>query len=527
MARKTVAFATYALTATLTLAACSAATEEPGTATSAGESSAPTASTDTINTELFSAPTQFDPAIASGSASVSAARLGFDTLLRASDEGYVGGLASDWEAQSASDYTLTIRSDATCSDGTSIDAQVVADSLTYLTTVDDAAAQAATAQAFGAGSATFTASDDVLTISLSEPYSAVLAGLALENTGVICPAGLEDLEGLAAGTVEGAWSGPYTLSDSNPGVSASYALRDDYTVWPYELDGVPAETINITVAADSTTSANLLQSGGVDVTRFYDSNALQFTESDDYSYETTNASAYSLVFNQTEGSGSIFIDAPELRAAAASAVSRERFNEAALDGLGTPLTSITYTQSPCVADDESLLQPYDTAAATSELEGVTIRLLTMSNWDAATDYMSESLRAAGATVEVTELDPADWRAAQRAEKGIWDVTLVADGNTTGIVSLSLERVMGPLTEDGGSNITGKVNDVADSALAVSMSTDDEDAACASLLEAQESVLADVAFAPLISDTHFIVSRAGFSSPIIAGNWDLTAMRVTA
>ncbi|WP_062072965.1 ABC transporter substrate-binding protein [Demequina sediminicola] len=526
MARKHVAIAAFALTASLTLAACSAATEEADAAASQGESSTPTVSTDTINTELFSAPTQFDPAIASGSASVSAARLGFDTLLRASDEGYVGGIASEWEAQSATDYVLTIRDDATCSDGSVIDSQVVADSLTYLTTVDDAAAQAITAQAFGTGTPTFTAEGDSLAISLSEPYSAVLAGLTLENTGIICPAGLDDLDGLAAGTVEGAWSGPYTLSDSNPGVSATYSLRDDYAAWPYELEGVPAATINITVAADSTTSANLLQSGGVDVTRFYDSNALQFTESDDYSYETTNASAYSLVFNQTEGSGSVFIDAPELRAAAASAVSREGFNEAALDGLGTPLTSITYTQSECVNDDEALLQAYDPEAAAADLDGVTIRLLTMSNWDAATDYMSESLRAAGATVEVTALDPADWRAAQRAEKGIWDVTLVADGNTTGIVSLSLERVMGPLSEDGGSNITGKVNDVADAALAFSMTSDDEDAACSSLLEAQESVLQDVAFAPLISDTHYIVSRAGFSSPIIAGNWDLTAMRVT-
>ncbi|WP_159449304.1 ABC transporter substrate-binding protein [Demequina sp. NBRC 110051] len=521
MTKKTATLASIALAATLGLAACSPAEQTDSTPSSDSTAAAAT----TINTELFSSPTQFDPAIASGSATVSAARLGFDTLLRASDDGFVGGLATDWEATSATDYTLTIRNDAVCSDGTVIDAQIAADSLTYLTTVDDAAAQAATAKAFGTGTPTFTADGDTLSISLTEPYASVFAGLTLENTGIICPAGLADLEGLAAGTVDGAWSGPYTLADNNAGVSVSYELRDDYTAWPYELDGTPAQTINITVAADSTTSANLLQSGGVDVTRFYDSNALQFTESDDFSYSTTNASAYSLVFNQTDGSGSIYVDSPELRAATAQAISRDGFNDAALDGLGTDLASITYIQSPCVNTDESLLQAYDPAAAASVLDGQNIRLLTMSNWDPATDYMAESLRAAGATVEVTALDPADWRAAQREEKGSYDVTLVADGNTSGIPAISLERVMGTLSEDGGSNITGKANDVADAAFELATTTDDADESCAALLNAQETVLEDVAFAPLISDTHYIVARDGFTSPIIAGAWDLTTMRV--
>lgn len=523
MAKKTVATAALVLTSTIALAACASSSDDSAPASDQSGGTSP--SSTVINTELFSSPTQFDPAKASGSATVSAARLGFDTLLRPGDDGLVAGLATEWASSSASEYTLTIRDDATCADGTAIDAAVVADSLTYLTTLDDAAAQAASATAFGAGSATFSADGDVLTISLSEPYSAVFAGLSLENTGIICPAGLEDTEGLAAGTVEGAWSGPYTLADNNAGVSVTYELRDDYDVWPYDLEGEPAQTINITVAADSTTSANLLQSGGVDVTRFYDSNALQFTESEDFSYATTNASAYSLVFNQTEGSGSVLVDAPELRAGIAQAISREGFNDAALDGLGTPLTSITYIQSPCVSSDESLLQPYDPAAAATVLDGVTLRLLTMSNWDSATDYMAESLRAAGATVEITALDPADWRAAQRTEKGSYDVTLVADGNTSGIPSLSLERVVGPLTEDGGSNITGTSNSEADAALEVATTSADASEACDALLEAQEIVLEDVFFAPLIADTHYIVARDGFSSPITGGTWDLTTMRV--
>ena len=522
MARNTLALATAAITATFALAACSSTAEPTGSAST----SASSATTDTINTELWSSPTQFDPAIASGSANVSAARLGFDTLLRASEDGLIGGLATDWTAVSATTYTLTIRDGAQCADGTPIDAQVVADSLDYLTTVDSSAAQATTAKVFGAGTPTFTADGPTLTISLTEPYGSVLAGLTLENTGVICPAGLDDLDGLAAGTADGAWSGPYTLTGSNAGVSVTYTLRADYEIWPYDLDGTPAKTINITVASDGSTSANLLQAGGVDVTRFYDSNALQFIDSDSYTYDTTHGSAYSLIFNQTPGSGSVFIDRPDLRTAVAQAISRDGFNDASLDGLGSPITSITFAKGAGVNSDESLLQSLEPAAAAEVLEGVTIRLLTMSNWDPATDFMAESLRAVGAIVEVTALDPAEWRAAQISEKGIYDLTLIADGNTTGIVSLSLQRVMGTLAEDGGSNITGVVNDEAASFLDAAMTSADQTEADTALLAAQESVLKDVAFAPLVADTHYIVARSGFSSPIVGGTWDMTAMRIT-
>ncbi len=56
---------------------------------------------------------------------------------------------------------------------------------------------------------------------------------------------------------------------------------------------------------------------------------------------------------------------------------------------------------------------YDPAAASGALTGQTIRLLIMSNWDPAADYIAESLRAAGATVEVSAPDPAEWSSQMR------------------------------------------------------------------------------------------------------------------
>ncbi|MCU1403916.1 MAG: hypothetical protein JWQ43_219, partial [Glaciihabitans sp.] len=158
---------TLVTVASLTLTACS------GGGSSTDDAAKP-GSVTTINTELFYAPTAYDPATASGSSDVSVARLGFDTLLRQGEtEGFVGGLATDWEAVSASEYNFTIRDDATCADGTVITPQIIADSLTYLTTNEDSAAQTWSSQAFGAGDATFTADDaaGTLNITLSTPYS--------------------------------------------------------------------------------------------------------------------------------------------------------------------------------------------------------------------------------------------------------------------------------------------------------------------------------------------------------------------
>lgn len=509
----------------LALTACSAGGSTDGAST-------PAVSTDTINTELFYAPTNYNPATASGSSDVSVARLGFDTLLRQGEtEGYIGGLATEWEAVSASQYVFSIRDDATCADTTLITPQIIADSLSYLVGNDDSASATWKSQAFGTGTPTFTADDaaGTLTIDLSEPYSQVLAGVTLAGTGVICPAGLADLDGLSAGTVDGAWSGPYMLESSSAGVSATYALRDDYDAWPAweNVEGVPAQTINMTVSADPNTSANLLESGGIDVTRFYDSNAERFTESDDYSYVTTPSSAYSLVFNQAPGSGSVFADNPELRAAVAQAVDTEGFNQAGLDGLGKPLTSVASSSFACVLDDPKLLQPYDVAAATDVLTGVTIRLLTFTNWDPAVEYLAESIRAAGATVDVTSIDASEWTAQLRNEPTTWDLTLAADTNSTGLVSLSIARNLGASYADGGVNLSGSDNPEGTAFLAAAMATTDADEQCDNLLAAQETILERVDMSPLITDTHFLVARAGYATYEFSGYWDISAMRIVS
>lgn len=522
MVRKSM-LAGVALAAVASLALSACGTSSAPQSTAAG-------STDTINAELWYAPSTFDPAKASADADVTVARLGFDTLLRQGEtEGYIGGLATDWTAVSASEYQFTIRDDTTCADGTAITPTVVADSFEYLTGLDDSGAQTWKNQAFGSGDATFTPDDaaGTLTVSLSEPYSQLLGGVTRPGTGIICPAGLADTEGLAAGTVDGAWSGPYTLSDLSAGVSAAYTLRDDYDAWPAweDVEGEPAKTINLTVQADSNTSANLLESGGVDLARFYDSNALRFENDDAYSTVTFASSAYNLVFNEAAGSGSIFDGNQELRTAVAQAIDTEGFNQAGLDGLGVAQYTVNAASYRCALDDPSLVQAYDPAAAAKALTGQTIRLLIMSNWDPAADYLAESLRAAGATVTVSAPDPADWSKQMRTEPGTWDVAVAAENAGPGLIHTTIARYLGPTYAEGGTNVASSDNPEGVAYYDAAMASSDPDEQCDNLLAAQKTILERVDMTPLITDTHRYVARSGFATYVFSGYWDISAMRI--
>ena len=139
--------------AVLALAACSggpAGAEEDGT----------------VSAVLISDPSSFDPALAQGQQTFQIVGLLYDTLLcRDGTSGLVGGLASQWSAESASEYVFTIRDGATCSDGTPITASVVAESLRYLASPETGSTWKNLV--FGQGDATITPDDAAKTVRVS------------------------------------------------------------------------------------------------------------------------------------------------------------------------------------------------------------------------------------------------------------------------------------------------------------------------------------------------------------------------
>ncbi len=486
---------TYPIFRTTTAAAVLAAVALLSACSGGGDASDDgSAASGTIDALLTTDPSTFDPATAAGGDDYTVDRLLYDTLLRRDDDAaLVGGLATDWEAIDASTYAFTIRDDATCSDGTEITPSVVAASLEYFAAEETGSSFAPLV--FGAdGDPTFTADDaaGTLTIALASPYANVERGLTLAQSGIICAAGLADLDGLAAGTVDGAFSGPYTLAEAQPGIGYSFALREDYDAWPQfaaPLEGTAAGTISYTLTTDQSTSANQLLSGDIDVAGLTGDAVDRFEGQDDYAEVQTVAASVYVLFNEREGS--YFADNPEARQAVARAIDQQAYNTILSDGRSELFTSVVSPSYACVLDDTSLLESYDPDAAAEVLTGAPLRIVASTAFGdngAGAEYVQQVLTTAGASVDLTNTDNATWATTINTPSAGWDLTIMGDINAVQVISASLDRVMGTSLEEGGRSIGAADNAEGAAALAEGLATSDTDAQCAAFRTAQESML---------------------------------------
>lgn len=506
------------------LAACS---------TGDGESSAPETG-GSIAIAISTDPSSFDPVLAAGQHTFQVDSFLYDTLIRRDDDSaLVGGLATEWEVESASEYLFTIRDDATCSDGSPITPTVVADSLSYLANPETGSTWKALV--FGQGDATITPDDEAGTVrvSLSQPFTNLESGLTASQTGIICPEGLADLEGLAAGTVDGAFSGPYTISESNAGIGYTLALREDYDAWPKlskPLEGVPADTIELTLSSDESTMANQIMSGDLDFAQLADYNTIERFASDD-SYHKVEVTGYTtyVIFNQREGR--VFADNPEARQAVARAVDQDAFNTVFSNGNSEVLTSIVPSSFACVNTDESLLEEHDPDAAAEVLSSVDgIKMLgntANSSFTNGADYLYEVVTAAGAGVDLSMADNATFWSTLANGESDWDMVFIGDANTVQVISASLDRVTGPSVEEGGRNYSGSSNPDGEAALAAGLSEIDEDVRCDAFQTAQESLFERDDVVPLVGGTTTTVTSPNVTVRAFGDYLDYATVRVIA
>ncbi|ALJ20416.1 ABC transporter substrate-binding protein [Microbacterium sp. No. 7] len=479
-----------------------------------------------VKTMLTADPTTFDPARGLAIDDYLIARYLFDSLLRHDDGGITGALAESYEADSASEYRFVIRDDATCADGTPITASIVADSLEYFAAPDTGSTFRVLV--FGVGEPTITADDAsrTVSISLSEPWSDLPAGLTLAQTGIICPAGLAAPEELAAGTVEAAFSGPYTLADANPGVGYRVELREGYTAWPdyaVPVEGTVPAAVGFALASDPATVANQLRSGDLDIGILADDNLDRFASDDAFELLLTDGVGTWLVFNEREGS--VFHDAPELRAAVASAIDRAALNTVVSSGRAELFDSIVSPQIECALDGGDLLHPFDPEAARA-LEGVRIRLIgsnTIGPAGSGNEYVQSALREAGADVELRNTDPGTW-VNNLVDLG-WDLTMYGDANQTGTVSASLSRLLWTPAESGGRSVGAADNPEGTELMWQALATSDPAERCDYLERAQRTALERTDVIPLFSGSPTVVVRDGFAAGTYAGYYDPTSIRI--
>jgi peptide/nickel transport system substrate-binding protein len=467
---------------------------------------------DTINMSLSTDPATFDPALAKAADDYTVARLLFDTVVRKDDGNKLaGGIASEWKAVDAAHYTFTIRSGLKCSDGSAITPSVVASSLSRF--ASKGTGSSGRTLAMGSATATFTPDDKTGTVkaALSKPWSDFLTGLTLPQAGIICPAGLADPKGLAAGKVTGAFSGPYTLTSSQPAVSYQLTLRDDYDAWPKfakPLEGKPAKQLNLMPVTDQATIATQLLSGSLDAGGVNDENVVRFADNTKFTSTTAANTTTYLLFN--ERPGTVFADRPDLRAAVAQAVDAQAFSDIISGKRGTTISSVGSEKVACVNTDHKLLVAENAAAAKKTLTGVRFRIVGTTLLRGGNEYIAEALRKAGAVVTVNSLDNANWSTVTTKGGKDWDINVQGDNNQLGTLTSSLLRVMGPATEKGGRNKMGLVNEAGYGFVQKAMSEVDKSAQCAALRGAQTSFLQRVDAIPLAVLPTTIVTADGFS-----------------
>lgn len=474
---------------------------------------------------LSADPSTFDPAHARAVNDYTLNRLLFDTVLRKGPDGLAAGLATDWTAESATSYRLTIGAGATCADGTEITADVVADSLTYLASPETKSTWKPLI--FGGGDVTITADESDVIIELSTPFATVLDNLALPQSGIICPAGLKDLEGLAAGTVEGAYSGPYVVAKAETGIGYEVAFREDYDAWPTfsrELEGTAPESIYFSVSTDVNTITNQLLAGDINLALLAAGDHLDRLDDSLNITESYDVSVY-LVFNERKGR---FFADEDNRRAIAQAIDPVAFDAAFSGGRNLPIASVASPDLPCVINDRDLLVEQDADAAAATLAGTTFKFLSYTAIAApATDYVFSALGNTGANVVIENPDIATWSATVNNPEADWDVAIFGDRNTARAVSASLDRFMGPSLEEGGRNVGAVANKVGADAFAEAMSTTDDAARCGLFETAQTSMLERVDLVPLVAAVQSTVTSGNVTVKAFGGSIDHSTLRIVS
>ncbi|MCI1649464.1 ABC transporter substrate-binding protein [Bifidobacterium tibiigranuli] len=511
-----IAAAITAAAITISLAACGG-----------GGTDSQAATTDTIRSNFNADLTSFDPALTTALDDYTNAQLLYDTLVkRDNNNKFVGGLAKSWNV-SPTHATFVLKDNLTCGDGSALTASMAAASLQRL--VDPATKSGQATLIFGSRNVTVTGDDSTksVDIKLGSPNSELLSGLSVPAAGIICKAGLDDPKGMAAGKVQGAFSGPYKLASVKSGVEYDYDLRDNFKAWPKystPLKGVPARHLKFVVSGDPTSNANQITSGTLDVALISAQDVSRFKSDGSTSVVKVNLGDTFIVFN--ERAGSPFTD-QKLRVAVAQSVDAKQYNKVVNSDNGERLLSAGDSSVPCVNKDPKLLVPYNPKEAKGALNGVKIKLVGSLAVGGA-EYVSQALTNAGAKVDLVNTDNATWASTVLGpDTGAWDMTVFGSINSIGTLTTGITRAIGTPITAGGRNMSNADNPEGLAAYSKALAATNETEMCAAYADAQKSVLGRVDVDPLVTSPRNYAVRKGFSLWAPSSRQDISTLRIVS
>ncbi|MBO2457442.1 ABC transporter substrate-binding protein [Actinomadura violacea] len=469
----------------------------------------------------------FDPALGTAATDYSFARMQFGNLVyRDADQSVVPGLAEKWTAKPDS-ATFTLRDGLTCSDGKPLSATDVAASLRRW--ADPKTGAAGTGLAFGPGAKVTVASDDAartVTVKLAKPWSDLVPAMSMTNAGIVCPPGLKDPKALGQGPVKGAGTGPYTLTDAQRGRQYTFELRDGYNAFAaYRKAKAPAgerpSTVRLSIVSNESTAANQLSTGELDYAAFTGPDAARFAGGGHHVHVQPLLRMFA-VFNERKGHPGAD---PGFRKAVAQALDPAAFNKV-YGGKGEVMKSWSDSTSQCANTDGSIVTKTDQAAAKKALNGASIKLSGTNGvaGGSGNTYVQEALRAAGAKVALRNVDNATWASDVLANKGDWDVTVMAHLNFQGTLTAGAILLTGPNPPEGR-NFGGIRNAGFDAGFAKAMSTTDDAGKCAAWGEAQKALLQRDDVVPLSTVPVAFVLGKNADAVVTAGAVDPTSFRV--
>ncbi len=178
----------------------------------------------------------------------------YDTLVhRELDGSLAGGIAEEWEYnEDLTELTLHIRDGVEFTNGETLDAQAVVDSLEVAREGSSTSANLASVSAVEA------VDDATVLITLSQPDAAIIPAFS-SSVGAI---GAPEVLTAESSQLEPVGSGPYTLNADASTAGSKYVLErnDDF----YAIDKYPYSTVEVQIIPDPTAVQNALRAGQLD-----------------------------------------------------------------------------------------------------------------------------------------------------------------------------------------------------------------------------------------------------------------------
>jgi peptide/nickel transport system substrate-binding protein len=363
-------------------------------------------------------------------------------------------LATSWKVTARS-VAFTIRHDAKCTDGHTLTAIDVLNSIKhYLVTPKQSGTVASTTwAALGPGPFHLRANvkKSTFTITSEKPYRNLVG--AFPSMPILCPAGLQavasDPNALAS-KIYG--SGPYQLTSATLGDQAVFKLRPE---WDWGPPGTSTKTMPQTVVykviANETTAANLLLTGGLDAGIIIGPDVDRLlSESSLTHLQVPNYIVTALRFNMRPGR--LLATNETLRQALMTAIDPQKVNVTAYSGRGTLSPSVFRPGSECYDPTTKSLAPtasvdrakqliqqagysYVNGKAVKDGQQLKLSFVATSLNGGAPDYVYSVLNDLGIDVDYRNLAPFDFG------------TNVLNGNFDIIISVG--QVIVP---DAGANI---------------------------------------------------------------------------